>query len=137
MSCNKPQVVKINVSFSARVETNAEYMGYIDHPYVDGTVHTTAPKAKKKLQQMLAEQVEEGLRTVHTLNHYRPRLIVSVNGEVLVVSYRHGSWGYYIARRGVEYACSSIGGKDFDDVVEQARRHANSSYDGILWESIL
>lgn len=134
MSCNRPQTVTLTVPFAARLEVNAEYMAFIDHPLVSVCVYAEASKAKGKLKTQLIAQIEDGLRA---LKYTETLLLGCGDGTVLVVCYNHGAWGYHIGGPGHKYAGSSAGAKDYSEATVQARSHAEQSYGGVLWESIL
>ena len=55
------QKVTINVPFTACLETDANYYGYVDHSAVSISLYERASKAKKILKVRLAAEVEEAL----------------------------------------------------------------------------
>lgn len=135
MSLNKPQTVNISVPFSARLEVDATYLCYVDHPLIHGSIHRSAPKAKKLLKEMLVKRVEEGLRAANHGNS--GRLLGCTDGTVLVVRWAYDGWGYSIGGPGYKYGTSSQGYKTYEEAIAGAKNHAGQSYGGVAWECSL
>src|ERR1700680_842773 len=66
--------------------------------------------AKAKLKPLLTQEINDAL-----LEHrnYQRKVIACKNGEVLVVYFRHGHWGYDIAGEGRSGCCTNSGFKTF------------------------
>lgn len=98
----------------------------------DGSAYApSVQKAKSKLRPLIEDQINEALLTV---NNYQRRFIGTGAGEILIVSYRHGSWCYDIVGPGRAHSCSCCGFADFDQAVSAARSHALQSYQDVAWE---
>ena len=87
--------------------------------------------AKNKLRPLLSQEITDAL-TEH--RNYQRRVIACKTGEVLVVHFRYGNWGYDIAREG-QTGCSSCYGNDnFEETVTRAISHADQAFGGVLWK---
>jgi len=87
--------------------------------------------AKSKLRRLLQQEINDCL-TEHR-NHQR-KVIGCKSGEVLVVYYRYGTWGYDIAGKGRLCCCTNSGFKSFKEAVEKAVDHANQVWGGPVWQ---
>lgn len=125
---------KVTVSFPIFIEhTSNGGHGFFsfDCP-LSGMEYGSDNQIKTKLRARAEMQVAEALRAV---GNQRSRIIGCTDGTILLVRFRHDAWGYEIAGPGRNYAGACIGGKDFEDVLEAARRHAEGSYGGVAWEN--
>ena len=87
--------------------------------------------AKNKLKLLLRQEIDDAL-SEH--RNYQRRIIACKNGEVLVVYFRYGQWGYDIAGEGRSGCCTNSGFKTFEEAVEKAIDHAGQSYGGVSWQ---
>ena len=95
--------------------------------------HGTEPQARKLLRAgaihaIAAHQADE-------LN-YQQHIIGCTDGTVLVVQYRSGCWCYRIAGKDRNCACTCLFNSEatYQDTLENARKHAESSFGGIAWD---
>ncbi len=80
--------------------------------------------ARAKLRGVIMDTLAEHAEMVRN----DKRLVVMCgNGDVLLVSWRHGNWGYENLRNG----SSCIGIKDFPTALRHAQEHAHQSYGGV------
>jgi hypothetical protein len=87
--------------------------------------------AKNKLKPLLLQEIRDAL-TEH--RNYQRKVIGCKSGEVLVVHFRHGNWGYDIAGEGRRGCSSCWGMKSFEEAVEKAIDHANQVWGGPIWQ---
>ena len=69
-------------------------------------------------------------------DNYEQRIIGCTDGTVLIVQYRNGCWCYRIAGKGRNCACTCLFNSEatYQDTLENARKHAESSFGGISWD---
>jgi hypothetical protein len=87
--------------------------------------------AKARLRPEIERQIDE---MVLRERNYRRKVIGCVSGEVLIVYFSHGSWGYDIAGDGRTGCCSCCGLESFEVACEKARDHADQVWGGVKWE---
>jgi hypothetical protein len=87
--------------------------------------------AKNKLKPLLQKEISNAL-TEH--RNYQRKVIACKSGEVLVVYFRHGQWGYDIAGEGRSGCSSCCGMKTFEEAVDRAINHANQFWGGPIWQ---
>jgi len=87
--------------------------------------------AKTKMRPLLEQEIKDAI-TEH--RNYQRKVIACKNGEILVVYFRYGQWGYDIAGEGRSGCCTNSGFKSFEDAIERATDHAAQSYGGIAWQ---
>ena len=87
--------------------------------------------AKNKLRPLLTQEINDAL-TEH--RNYQHRVIATKNGEVFVVYFRHGNWGYDIAGAGRTGFSSCSGPGTFEEIVKRAVDHAEQAFGGVLWQ---
>jgi len=125
----------INIPFPAKLETDSNYYGYVDHSSLHATTYGKASKAKETLRKRITEQIEEALLTV---KNYQKRALGTVEGSVFVIQFHLGSWGYAIVGPGRKFGGScTIGTRNFEETVAAATKHANDSFGGIAWDCSL
>lgn len=101
---------------------------------LSGSSYKSEADARAKVAERIGEVVEFAIAA--TLNYQR-HVIATQGGEVLTVEWSGAAWGYRIdgAGRHAIGAAGAWGAKTFEAAREDARRHAEQSYGGILWES--
>jgi hypothetical protein len=124
----------INVPFPAKLDTDTNCYSYIDHPYVSASCYAKEGKARKELAKNVADQVSAALLQV---KNYRQCAIGTVQGEVFVIQFRHGSWCYSIVGPDRKFGGSCSSSQNYDETVASAKRHIESTFGGIAWECSL
>lgn len=118
------ETVTINVPFTAKLETDSQYFGYVDHPSVSIGVHETASKAKKTIKTRLLAEVEEALLAK---KNTQARAIGLDSGDVFIVRYGIGGWSYSIVGQGRKYGGSClVSANTFQATYDAAKKHAES-----------
>jgi len=131
---------KINIPFGVTLLADAKTgFSYADHVNGVGCYATTERAARKKLRSQLQEKVNNALAQLH---NDRRAMLGCGDGTVLLVEFRFDSWGYTIAGPGLKHygACGCAYDATFatfDMARDDARRHAEQSYGGIVWETTL
>src|SRR5208337_994936 len=87
--------------------------------------------AKIKLRPLIEREINDAL-IEH--DNYQRKVIACKSGEVLVVYFRYGQWGYDIAGEGRAHCSSCWGNGTFEETVQRALAHAEASYGGSLWQ---
>lgn len=125
--------LKFNVSFGVLIRRDSHGAhGYIDHPNLSGVAYGSDAQIKNKLKALAEVQISEALRQQKEV---RSRAVGCVDGTVLVIQFRYDAWSYCFAGPNHPKGGCVVGGKDFDDVLASAKRHAEQSYGGVAWES--
>lgn len=124
----------INVPFAAKLETDSNCFGYVDHPSVSASCYAKEAKARNVLKANLIEQVNEALRTV---KNYQTRALGTAEGVVFIVRYHVGSWQYSIVGPDRKFGGSCHGRQSFDETLADAKRHIESTFGGVVWECSL
>jgi hypothetical protein len=116
------ETVTINVPFVAKLETDSQYFGYVDHSNVSIGVNETASKAKKTIKARLIAEVDEALLAK---KNTQARAIGLTDGTVFIVRYGIGGWSYSIVGIGRTHGGSCLlANNTFQDTYDAAKRHA-------------
>lgn len=131
------QESSVNLKFSCRLHVDNAGFCFVDDDDVQGVscYASTHSGAKKKLKESLTYEVRNALKEY---NERRRWAIGTVEGSILLVEFRYGSWGYSFmgpGRKGGGGGTSSSG--TYDDLLKQARKHAEDGFLGIVWEHSL
>ena len=122
----------INLPFAATFTENRDGFAYL--PDVDGvSAYGPESRARARLREALADRVQLALQAYE--NGTRGWVVGCANGEVLLLSFRFGSWGY--VHCGPEHSYGSGGTCGFETLesaVESAKRHAEAAYGGVIWD---
>lgn len=112
---------------SVAVTDGGEFLAHAQAP--------TAGRARKELARHLL-----GVLRDHELRERNTRraVLVTNEGSLFVVEFRHGGWGYAITRKDARHS-SSVGGPEatFDETLVRARRHAETGFGGVAFEAPL
>jgi hypothetical protein len=122
----------LQLGFVARIDTDGNGFSYIEDTRIAGSCYGTNGTATKQLKAKLEREVSDALD--YRANHAK-RMIGTKNGEVFLIQWMGGSYGYSIAGPGRDYCGSSMADwKTCSDCAVDARKHAESSFGGIAWE---
>lgn len=128
------KTITINVPFACRIQTDMNGFYYCEDSRVSVSGYAAQEaKAKRILKAEIAEQVSAALENqVHSKRH----AIGTACGVVLVVHFDR-QWIYHITGPDRAFAGSTIcnSWKQPHDCIEAARKHADQSYGGVVWES--
>ena len=94
-----------------------------------GSNGTAIKKMKATVSGLVTEAIKFSGR-----EHRQRRLIVTNEGTILLVMFDNGYFGYFQATSARNYAGSTWGQDTYEEALDRARQHAESSYDGIAWE---
>ena len=120
--------LNIQVDILRNEDTGFTYCGRSQ--YESSVYASSVSTAKSKLRPLVEKEILDALEEHQ---NYQRRVIACKGGEVLVVYFRNGQWGYDIAGPDRSY-CSSYWGNDtFEQTVDRAIIHAEQSYGGVLW----
>ena len=121
----------LNLPIDIYHDSNTGFTYCPDSAFESSLYAPSVNNAKNKLRPLLMQEMNDAL-TEH--RNYQRRVIATKNGEVFVVYFRHGHWGYDIAREGQTGCSSSWGSETFDETVKRAVSHANQAFGGVLWQ---
>ncbi len=121
----------LNIPVTIRHDKTTGFTYCADSHFESSLYSPSVNTAKNKLRPLLVQEINDAL-TEH--RNYQRRVIGCQSGEVLIVHFRYGNWGYDIAGEGRAGCCTCSGFKTFEQAVEKALDHAGQSYGGILWQ---
>jgi hypothetical protein len=99
---------------------------------LNASVYASSPNnAKSKLRPLVTQQIADAL--THVRNR-QTRVLGCACGEVLIVNFRYGSWGYDIAGPGRNHCASCSGFNSLEEAIEKAHDHANQVWGGVAWQ---
>ena len=87
--------------------------------------------SKSKMRVLIAQEIHDALVEQ---DNYQRKIIACKGGEVLIVHFRNGQWGYDIAGPDRSGCCSCWGSKTFQEAIDSAVQHSEQSYGGVLWQ---
>ncbi len=128
------KTITMNYPIAIQVEEESQvtkaYCFHVPGATVEyGSNGSSVSKMKKTVKSL----VDDAIKFSHR-EYQQKRIIATSDGHVLLVCCIHGAWGYFQASGERNYAGSCSGSNDFDKTLDDARKHAESSYGGILWE---
>ena len=121
----------LNIPVSIQHDEKTGFTYCPDSQFESSLYAPSVNTAKSKIKPLLVQEINDAL-TEH--RNYQRKVIGCKSGEVLVVHFRYGQWGYDIAGPERSGCCSNWGFKTFEEAVQKATDHANQSYDGLLWQ---
>ena len=131
---------KLNISLSVQVREEAHgvrhgfFSGDGMEKHLEGYEYGSDGQIKAKLKKRAEAQITEAL-----LDQSQRRGVVvgCGDGTVFVVFFRGGQWHVGIYGKDRVHGGYTVGGKDFDSVVENTRKHAADVFGGVIWETRL
>jgi len=121
----------LNIPVNIRHDDQTGFTYCPDSQFESSLYAASASTAKNKLRPLLLQEINDAL-TEH--RNCRRKVIACKSGEVLVVYFRYGQWGYDIAGEGRTHCSSCWGNGTFEETVQRALAHAEASYGGALWQ---
>jgi hypothetical protein len=118
-------------SWQGRGDAGNHYFGNLVDENGPGCLAYSEADLRKQLKTTAIEAIR-GYQAVD--KNRRQAMIVCNSGDILLVQFAYGSYGYSILGQGRKHASVVMGCKDFDGTLTDARNHANGSYDGVAWE---
>ena len=121
----------LNLPIDIEHDSNTGFTYCPDSHFESSLYAPSVNTAKNKLRPLLSQEINDAL---NDRRNYQRKVIGCKSGEVLIVNYRYGNWGYDIAGAGRSGCCTNSGFKSFEEAIEKATDRANQSYDGVLWK---
>lgn len=123
----------ISIKFPVRLDTDGNGFSYVEDDRFSASCYARNGKAVDTLRAETSMAIDRGLDTVR---YGQKCAIGTVDGPVFVVERKYGCWQYSIVGPDRTLAGSSVGSwVSFDSVVQDAEKHASSSFGGIAWKS--
>src|ERR1700739_1416019 len=111
----------LNIPVSIHHDNSTGFTYCPDSQFESTLYASSVNTAKSKLRPLLEQEIKDAL-TEH--RNYQRRVIMCKSGEVLIVHFRYGSWGYDIAGIDRKGCASCSGFKTFEEAIEKAVDHA-------------
>ncbi len=124
----------VTLKFPCRIHVDNAGFSFISDDDVSGVscYAATHTGAKKKLRESLNREVHQALKEY---NERKRWVIGTVEGSILLIEFRYGSWGYSFMGPGRTYGGGGTTSKDdYEQTRENARKHAKDGFLGIVWE---
>lgn len=110
------------------------YAGLQDYRPARTVLAYSEKEAKRKLEKDLDQAIHLACEVERNWQRY---IIGTASGCVFVVSWRMGGWEYVIAGPGYKTGALIITQEGYDQTVEQAKKHAQDQFGGIVYEHTL
>lgn len=124
----------ITLSFPCRLlqgDSGLSYLTGEDCSEVRAVYARSAASAREGLRNALKAHIADAF---HALANTGQAMIGCTDGTVILVQYRHGSWGYSIGGPGRAWMSGVMGGDDdFRVTCDRAQKHAADSFGGVAW----
>lgn len=108
----------------------AHYASMLDFPLLPcGMSYKNTTQAKADLKVKLLELALEKSRADHNT---RRKMLMCGDGTVILIEYRFDTWQYSMFHPGKGYPGSCCGRQTFEEVLEDATRHAEQVFGGVV-----
>ena len=121
----------LNIPVDIRHDNSSGFTYCPDSQFESSVYGSSINSARSKLRPLIQQEIKDAL-TEH--RNCQRRVIGCKSGEVLVVHFRYGHWGYDIASEGRTQCASCSGFKSFEEAVQKAVDHANQVWGGPAWQ---